>query len=113
MRLAVLALAAALLLAPSASAATVIDEAVAALKQDPVYVDRSAEKRISAADERRVEDEIDSAHAGSVYVVILPESAGSDPAAVVRQIHDRLNRDGTYAGVIGNHFLALSNTLPQ
>jgi len=91
----------------------VIDHAVAELKKDPVYVDPSAEKRISRADEQRLEQEIDNADGGQIYVVVLPGSAGNDPAGVVRTIHNRLHRDGTYAGVIGNHLLALSSTLPS
>ncbi len=90
-----------------------IDHAVAELKKDPVYVDPSAEKRISRADEQRLEQEIDNADGGQIYVVVLPGSAGNDPAGVVRTIHNRLHRDGTYAGVIGNHLLALSSTLPS
>jgi len=104
---AVLALAA----APTAGAATAIDRAVAELKKDPVYVDPSAEERISRADEKRLEREIRTARAGQVYIVLLPDSAGNDPAQVLRTIHNRLHRDGTYAGVVGNHFLALSSTL--
>src|SRR4029450_9294105 len=53
---------------------------------------------------------------GAVYVVVLPESAsreaGGDATETLRAIAVKLHRRGTYAGVIGSHFRALSNVLP-
>lgn len=45
-----------------------------------------------------------------MYVVVMPASAadaaGGDPAGVLSEIHRRLGRPGTYAGIIGTHFRA-------
>jgi hypothetical protein len=104
----------ALALVPGAHAAGVIQQAAAALADDPVYVAPDAEEQVDA---QRVRDEIASSRSGPVYIAILPASAadeaGGDPTEVVRQLHAQLGRDGTYAAVVGNHFRALSNTLGQ
>jgi len=114
-RLAVV-VAAALVAAPSAAAAGIVDTAAQELRTDPVYVDPAARDTLSRSDELRVEDAIETADAGPVYVVVLPESAareaGGDPTETLRAIAVKLHRRGTYAGVIGNHFRALSNVLP-
>jgi hypothetical protein len=108
--------AAALVAVPSAAAAGIVDTAAQQLRNDPVYVDPAARDTLPRADELRVEDEIETAGAGAVYVVVLPESAareaGGDPTETLRAIAVKLHRRGTYAGVIGNHFRALSNVLP-
>jgi uncharacterized membrane protein YgcG len=112
-----LVLVAALVAAPTASAAGILDRAAAQLRTDPVYVDTGARKLVPPAAERRIEREIENARAGPVYVVVLPEAAareaGGDPVEALRTIAQTLHRRGTYAGLIGNHFRALSNVLAQ
>jgi hypothetical protein len=104
---------AALALAPSAQAAGVLRQAAQALRSDPVYVAPGAEEQVDAA---RVRSEIESSRSGPVYVAVLPASAaneaGGDPTEAVHAIAEDLHRRGTYAGVIGNHFRALSDVLP-
>ncbi|MGZ8793670.1 MAG: hypothetical protein ACXW0F_03300 [Gaiellaceae bacterium] len=111
------ATAAALVLVPAAQAGPIIDRAVAALNSDPVYVDPAAELAASPADQDRLRGKIDSAGAGPVYIAILPtaaeQEAGGSPDGVLQAIHDALGRKGTYAAVIGRHFRAGSDVLPQ
>jgi hypothetical protein len=101
---------AALVLVPAAQAGLRIDEAVAALRTDPVYVDPVAELAIDPADEARLRARIDTAGAGPVYIAILAgaaeDEAGGDPDGVLQAIHDGLGRPGTYAVVVGRHFRA-------
>ena len=105
--------AAALLFVPSALAGPRIDAALEALRSDPVYVDPEAELRITAEDEERLRQKIDSAGAGPVYVAILPQAAedeaGGDADGVLEAIHDGLDRPGTYAVVVARHFRAGSD----
>ncbi len=109
--------AAALVLVPAAQAGPIIDRAIAALNSDPVYVDPAAELAASPADQDRLRRKIDSAGAGPVYIAILPTAAeqetGGSPDGVLQAIHDGLGRKGTYAAVIGRHFRAGSDVLPQ
>ena len=109
-----IAILAALALAPAAGAATVLEQAAQHLANDPVYVAPGAEEQIDAA---RVRSEIATARSGPVYIAVLPASAeneaGGDPTEVVRTIADDLHRQGTYAAVVGNHFRALSDVLPR
>lgn len=111
-----LVIAAALVAVPSAAAAGIVDTAARQLRTDPVYVDPAARNVLPPAGEQRVEDAIETAGAGPLYVVVLPESAsreaGGDATETLRAIAVKLHRRGTYAGVIGNHFRALSNVLP-
>lgn len=111
------AVAAALVLTAHAYAGERIDTAVRALRQSPVYVDPAAELAISRGDQARLRAAIDSAGAGPVYVAILPVAAenetGGDPDGVVQALHDGLNRDGTYAVVVGRHFRAGSQGVLQ
>jgi hypothetical protein len=99
-----------LALAAPARAGERIDAAVAALRNDPVYVDPSAELAIDTADQSRLRRTIDGAGAGPVYIAILPLAAeqetGGDPDGVLQALHDGLGRPGTYAVVVGRHFRA-------
>jgi hypothetical protein len=108
---------AALALVPAAQAGPIIDRAVAALRLDPVYVDPAAELAASPADQDRLRQKLDSAGAGPVYIAILPTAAeqesGGSPDGVLQAIHDGLGQKGTYAAVIGRHFRAGSDVLPQ
>src|SRR3989442_4701983 len=108
-------LAAALAATPAARAGVVLDRAASALENDPVYVDPAAEEHLTANEKARVEREIATSRSGPVYIVVLPEraatEAGGDPTEAVRLIASEVHRRGTYAGVIGNHFRALSDVL--
>jgi uncharacterized membrane protein YgcG len=101
---------AALALVPPAQAGPRIDNAVAALRTSPVYVDPAAELAIDADDQARLREKIDAAGAGPVYIAILSLAAedetGGDPDGVLQAIHDGLARPGTYAVVVGRHFRA-------
>jgi hypothetical protein len=110
LRVSLLACVLAVAVVPSARAGTIVDRAVAGLRNDPVYVDPSAEKKIGAADERRLERRIGADAAGPLYIAILPERAdaeeGGDPAEVLRAVFQGVHRRGTYGVVVGNHFRA-------
>jgi hypothetical protein len=87
-----------------------IDEAVEALRIDPVYVDPAAELAIDPAGQTRLRRKLDRAGAGPVYIAILRSTAenetGGDPDGVVQAIHDGLGQKGTYAVIVGRHFRA-------
>ena len=108
---------AALVLAPAAAAGPMIDRAVEALANDPVYVDPGAERAISETEAERLRDRIAAANAGPMYVAILPgearNEAGGDAAGVLDALYEGLRRDGTYAVVVGGQFRAGSNVLPR
>jgi hypothetical protein len=117
-RSSLLTTAAALLIGLSAApahAGPIVDAAATALANDPVYVDPEAEKAIGAADERRIEREIETNGHGPMYIAILPAAAvreaGGDATGVVDEIHGKLGRRGVYAVVAGNHFRAESTDL--
>jgi hypothetical protein len=116
-RLLAVAVAAALVLTANAQAGERIDAAVAALQSNPVYVDPAAELAISGADQARLRAAIDSSDAGPVYIAILPVAAenetGGNPDGVLQALHDGLQRDGTYAVVVGRHFRAGSQGVLQ
>jgi hypothetical protein len=95
-----------------------IDQAAATLRDDPVYVAPQADPRLSAAEERGLEQHIASADAGAVYVAVLPRSAreeapGNDPDGLPALLHEALGEPGTYAVVSGSHISAGSTELPR
>jgi hypothetical protein len=103
---AVLALAAA-----PAWAGPEVDQAASALREDPVYVDRDADPRLSRPEERRLEEQIASSGAGPLFIAVLPEAAreeapGSDPDRLPGVLANSLRRDGTYAVVTGTRLSA-------
>jgi MYXO-CTERM domain-containing protein len=101
---------------PSAQAGPLIDRAVAALRDDPVYVDPEAERAPSDAEADRLRDRIADSDA-AMYVAVLPAAvrseAGGSTSEVLRAIANGLRRDGTYAVVAGNQFRAGSTTLER
>jgi hypothetical protein len=107
----------ALSLAPSARAGEIVDRAVAALREDPVYVDPDAERALDDAATDRLRDRISAAGVGPLYVAILPDDArdeaGGDAGGVVDLLHRELGREGTYTVVAGDQFRAGSTTFPQ
>ena len=104
------ALAAALVLVPAAAAGPRIDDAVAGLEMDPVYVDPAAELAIRPDEEARLRQKIGTALGGPIYIAILPSAAeneaGGDADGVLEAIHDGVDRPGTYAVVVGRRFRA-------
>src|SRR3954470_14916648 len=101
--------------APVAQAGPVIDRAVTSLQNDPVYVDPGARSAEPAAAERRLELQIESGGDEAIYVAVLPQSAASEEGgsadAVLREIANRVHRDGTYAVIVGRHLRAGSTDL--
>ena len=87
-----------------------MSEAAEALASDPVYVDPSAERALSAAEAERLRARIDERGAGPMYVAVLPEAAkregGGSAQGVARAIAQRLGRPGTYAVLAGDSFSA-------
>jgi hypothetical protein len=106
---------AALTLAPAA-AAQAIEQAATSLRGDPVYVDPRAERALSAADEAKLEAEIDAHGGGPIYVAVLPAAAereaGGNANGVLQQLQQDVGRPGAYAVVVGAHFRAGSTDLP-
>jgi hypothetical protein len=106
-----------LLLPAQASAGELIDEAVAGLQADNVYVDPGADPKLSATEADALRDRIAATRAGPMYVVIAPEDigreAGGDPTQALAQIAQGLNRNGTYVIAAGRRIRALSSVLPR
>src|SRR4051794_12468972 len=101
MRSALIALLALLVLAPAARAQDA--DVVRSLRSDPVYVAPDARPGLSATEERRLESLIDHRARGPLYVVVLPDSAGS-ASAVGRGLAGELGR-GVFAIVVGGRFI--------
>ncbi len=90
-------------------AAAPADDAVTALRDDPVFVDPDAEAALPAGDvadlRRRVEE------AGTpIFVAVLPQSAG-EPRGVLQEVREGLGADGTYVVVVGDQLWAASNRI--
>ena len=106
----VLVLAAAPAALAQATATDVIERAARALEDDPVYVDPDAEADLDEAAADRIRERIRERGAGPMYVAILPaeaaDEAGGEAGAVGAALADELNREGTYAVVVGNSFRA-------
>jgi hypothetical protein len=101
--------------APTASAATYLDQAASALRSDPVYVHPEGESTVSAADAAQLRDRIANSDAGPIYIAVVPAAArneaGGDAADWLRSLAETLARRGTYAAVVGNQFRAASTIL--
>ena len=117
MRLASLTVLVALAIAVAASATAVaqttttrIEEASAALKSDPVYVDPDAERALSETEAERVRAAIRRHDAGPLYIAVLPEAAaneaGGDPDATLLELARGVGESGTYAALVGDTFKA-------
>jgi len=110
LRALVIVAAAAAFLAPAAHAGPIVDRAVAALQNDPIYVDPAANPAITDAQKAELEKRILANGAGPLYLAILPDSAsaeaGGSPDEVLRAIASSVNRRGTYAVVVGRHLRA-------
>ena len=88
-----------------AGGSNALDDAAAALRANPVYVDPRAERAISDAEAGRLRERIASADAGPLYLAILPGSAadvaGGDPDRALVLLARRVGEPGTYVGLIG------------
>ena len=102
-----------LVLVPAARAQEdVVDRAITALRSDPVYVDASAERKISDGDAGRLRSAIRDNGAGPMFMAILPGGAvgGTGGAVeVLNRLREGVGREGTYAVVAGDRFRALSD----
>ena len=102
------------LLGPPAGAQAVLGRAGEQLRRDPVYVDPAAERKIDAAAERRLEEQIRDADT-PIFVAVLPEAvtaeAGGNINAVPGAVADAVGLAGTYAVVTRTGFRVDSNTL--
>src|SRR4051812_14287420 len=104
-----------LVLVPSALAGPIVERAATALANDPVYVDPQAEHALSAADEQRLQNEIEQQGKGPIYVAVLPNAAvaeaGGDALGVLDELEKSVGGRGVYAVVAGDHFRAESTDL--
>jgi hypothetical protein len=89
---------------------SVVAEAAAALRTDPVFVHPDAEADLDENDANRLRDRVADSQAGPVYIAVLPDDArleaGGDASEVVQLLGNTLARDGTYAVVVGEEFWA-------
>jgi hypothetical protein len=107
--------------AQTATTTNYVDEAARALSSDAVYVHPDAAETLSQAEADALRDKIAQANAGPVYIAVLPEEArtqaGGSTTEVLTQIVNSLQRDGTYAVVIGNELRAgntrVAGTVPD
>jgi hypothetical protein len=111
-----------LVLAAPAAAQTatqrgVVDETVAALAKDPVYVAADADPALSAAEQQSIRDAIRKANAGPIYVAVLdPDAvneAGGDSNELLRSIGMAAKREGTYVLAVGRELRAGSTLLER
>jgi hypothetical protein len=102
------------LLAGPAMAGRYVDQAAAALRRDPVYVDSAARLAMPPASASAVRQRIRQAST-PVYVAVLPAAAlreaGNDPDRLARAIAAALGRAATVAVAAGTRTGAGSNTL--
>ena len=98
---------------PAAAQVTSLDAAASALRNNPVYVDGSAE-RARDVDADRLRARIRSG-GSPIFVAVLPESAINDAGGDVNRLPtvlaQRVGLQGTYAVVAGRSFRAGSNVL--
>ena len=106
------------LAAPAAAQTTTVsavDEAVEALRADPVYVAPGADPGLSAAERESVRRAIRDADPGPVYVAVLdPDAineAGGDVAGLLQAIGSEARRPGTYVVAAGRELRAGSTVL--
>ena len=109
-----LAVVAGLATAPAAVAGPVLDRAVSALRDEPVYVAPAAERRLTEAEADELRARIAAADS-TIYVVVLPARARSEadgtPEGVVRVLMQRLPGQETVAALVGDSFRGGSTAL--
>ncbi|MEU9125697.1 hypothetical protein AB0C96_38765 [Streptomyces sp. NPDC048506] len=100
---ALLAVAAAM--APGARAAGGLDDAAAALKKGPVYVDPRASGQLSTAEADALAKKIKDANK-PIFVAVLPRAAEYQPGTLLRDLRTKVGISGVYAVELGNGFNA-------
>jgi hypothetical protein len=117
-RLAALTLAALVLLAGPAAAATYVDDAAAGLRSHPVYVDGGATAILSEQDATRLEGSV--AEAGTpIFIAVLPaaarQEAGGSTRMLAQKIAGRVEQPGAYMVIAGDQWAAgnVGGTLPD
>ena len=100
---------------PAAAQVTSLDAAAQALRNNPVYVDSSAERR-GDVDADRLRSRIRSG-GSPIFVAVLPAAAANefsgDVSKLAEALADRVGLQGTYAVVAGSTFRAGSTFLPR
>jgi hypothetical protein len=92
-----------------AAAQSGVDEAIDALKNDPVYVDPDAELA-DQVDAGALRAQIKSAGAAPMFIAVLPADASSGSAGrTLIAMRQDVGKDGTYALALGNEFRTLSD----
>ncbi|GGX07728.1 hypothetical protein [Streptomyces noursei] len=91
--------------APGAHAAGGLDEAAAALRKGPVYVDPRASDRFSATEADALAKKIkDSGR--PVFVAVLPRTSDYQPSTLLRDLRTKVGISGVYAVEFGDGFNA-------
>ena len=101
----------ALALAPASHAGEIIDRAVDALGDDPVYVDPEAKPTLTPAQERELEATIEDAGNGPIFVAVLPAAVRAEAGGDATEGAEGSSRTsstgrGRYAIVAGGQFRA-------
>ncbi|MFG2287822.1 hypothetical protein ACGFOU_17395 [Streptomyces sp. NPDC048595] len=93
------------LLAPGARAAGGLDEAAAALKKGPVYVDPRAADQLSAGQADALAKKIKDADK-PIFVAVLPRAAEYQPGTLLADLRTKVGISGVYAVELGDGFNA-------
>ncbi|PJN41951.1 hypothetical protein CG747_04675 [Streptomyces sp. CB02959] len=91
--------------APGAHAAGGLDEAAAALRKGPVYVDPRASGQFSASQADALAKKIKDS-GKPVFVAVLPRTSDYQPATVLRDLRTKVGISGVYAIELGDGFNA-------
>ncbi|MYT34289.1 MULTISPECIES: hypothetical protein [unclassified Streptomyces] len=91
--------------APGAHAAGGLDEAAAALRKGPVYVDPRAADRFSAGQADALAKKIKDS-GKPVFVAVLPRTSDYQPATLLRDLRTKVGISGVYAVELGDGFNA-------
>ncbi|QHC24363.1 hypothetical protein [Streptomyces sp. GS7] len=98
-------LAVAAVAAPGAYAAGGLDEAAAALRKGPVYVDPRASGQFSASQADALAKKIKDS-GKPVFVAVLPRASDYQPRTLLRDLRTKVGISGVYAVELGNAFNA-------
>ncbi|MEN2423491.1 MULTISPECIES: hypothetical protein [Streptomyces] len=94
--------------APGARAAGGLDEAAAALKKGPVYVDPRASGELSATDAGALAQKIKDS-GKPVFVAVLPKAAEYQPNTLLKDLRTKTGISGVYAVELGDRFNAAAD----
>ncbi len=90
-------------------AAAPADDAATALREDPVYVDPTAEAMLPPDDAGDLRGRVQAAGT-PVFVAVLPHAAG-EPREVLRDLRGDVGVPGTYVVVVGDELWAASDLI--